>query len=103
MKEAMQHVNRLSYLLHCNERDAEVMPQIIDFLMNLQRKFDVDMLKNISLSACTSQIRCNFCYKDFDINANYDTEVKTTFKLSEECFKDLVEYYDMQDTIKCIQ
>jgi hypothetical protein len=45
VKEAMQHVNRLAYLLYCNERDVEIMPQIIDLLINLYRKFDVDMLR----------------------------------------------------------
>jgi hypothetical protein len=58
----------------------------------------VDMLRNISLSACASQTKFATLYEEFNIDADYSTETKTTFKPSENWFKSKVESYFEQDT-----
>jgi hypothetical protein len=65
-------VNRLSYLLHYNERDTQIMLPIIDGLTNLFWENKIDMLHNLSLSSCSSQAKYALAYKDFDINQDYN-------------------------------
>jgi hypothetical protein len=98
--EAAKHPNRLAYLLHYNERDVEVMPEIIDQLIEINRKFDVDMLRCVSLSACAAQAKYNTLYEGFDFYENYSDNTITTFKLTPEFFKAMIKGYNLQNKKK---
>jgi hypothetical protein len=80
-------MSRLDYLEWYNTQDVLIMCPIIDFLIHQFQKYEVDMLRNISLSSCADQVKFAIAYKDFDINKNYSVYQKTTFELTEEYFK----------------
>jgi hypothetical protein len=61
LKES-EGMNRLSYLLHYNERDTQIMLPIIDGLTNLFWENNIDMLHNLSLSSCSSQAKYALAY-----------------------------------------
>jgi hypothetical protein len=44
------------------------MCPIIDFLIHKFQEYNIDMLRNISLSACADQIKFAIAYRDFNIN-----------------------------------
>jgi hypothetical protein len=48
-------MNRLEYLEWYNTRNVVIMCPIIDFLIHKFQEYDVDMFRNISLSACADQ------------------------------------------------
>jgi hypothetical protein len=98
-------MSRLEYLEWYNTQDVLIMCPIIDFLIHQFQKYDIDMLRNISLSACADQVRFPMAYKDFDINDKYSVYQKTTFELTEEYFKKKIDNYNnLQDTCpkRCI-
>jgi hypothetical protein len=74
------------------------MCPIIDFLIHKFAEYNVNMLRNISLSSCADQVKFAMAYKDFNINSDYSEQVETTFKISEEYFKKKVDGYLTQDT-----
>jgi hypothetical protein len=74
------------------------MCPIIDFFIHQFQEYNIDMLRNISLSACTDQVKFMMAYKDFNINSNYSQHTKTTFELTKEYFKKKIENYNIQDT-----
>jgi hypothetical protein len=74
------------------------MIPIINKLIKVFADQKVDMLRNISLSTCASQSKFATLYEEFNIDADYPTEAKTTFKPSEDWFKSKVESYFEQDT-----
>ena len=80
-------MNRLEYLEWYNTQDVIIMSPIIDFLIHKFQEFDVDMLRNISLSSCADQVKFALAYKDFNINFDYSQQTETTFKITEEYFK----------------
>jgi hypothetical protein len=47
-----KNYNRVEYLQWYNTQDVVIMCPIIDFLIQKFREYDIDMLRNISLSAC---------------------------------------------------
>jgi hypothetical protein len=63
------------------------MSLIIDFLIHKFREYDIDMLRNISLSACADQVKFAMAYRDFNINSDYSQQINTSFKISEKHFK----------------
>jgi hypothetical protein len=73
------------------------MYPIIDFLIHQFQKYDIDMLRNISLSSCVDQVKFAMEYKDFDINNNYSVYQETTFELTEEYFKKKIDNYNLQN------
>jgi hypothetical protein len=79
-------MSRLDYLEWYNTQDVLIMCPIIDFLINQFHKYDIDMLRNISLSSCADQVKFVMAYKDFDINGDYSIQQETTFELTEEYF-----------------
>jgi hypothetical protein len=81
-----------------NTQDVVIMCPIIDFLIRKFEEFDVDMLKNVSLSSCADQIKYATAYKDFNIRRDYSQQTETTFILTEEYFKKKVDGYLRQDT-----
>jgi hypothetical protein len=74
------------------------MCPIIDFLIHKFAEYDVDLLRNISLSSCADQVRFAMAYKDFNIDYDYSNQVETTFKISEEYFKKKLLGYNHQDS-----
>jgi hypothetical protein len=74
------------------------MCPIVDFLIHKFREYDIDMLINISLSACVDQVKFAMAYKDFNINKDYSQQINTTFKISEEYFTKKILGYNHQDT-----
>jgi hypothetical protein len=76
------------------------MCPIIDFLINKFREYAIDMLRNISLSACADQVKFAMVYKDFSVDGDYSQETKTTFKLTEEYFMKKIDEYKQQDNAK---
>jgi LPS O-antigen subunit length determinant protein (WzzB/FepE family) len=61
--------------------------------INKFREYAIDMLRNISLSACADQVKFAVAYKDFIVDGDYSQETKTTFKLTEEYFKKKIDEY----------
>jgi hypothetical protein len=86
-KELSKNMSRLDYLEWYNTQDVLIMGPIIGFLINQFHKYDIDMLRNISLSSCADQVKFATAYKDFDINGDYSIQQETTFDLTEEYFK----------------
>jgi hypothetical protein len=80
------------------------MCPIIDVLIHKFQKYDIYMLRNISLSSCADQVKFAVAYKDFDINNNYSVYQETTFELTEEYFEKKIENYSIQNTCakRCI-
>jgi hypothetical protein len=97
LNEFAEYPTRKDYLLHYNELDTQIMVPIIDTLIDNFAAYYVDMLKNISLSACSSQVKYAIPYRDFDINADYSLQTKTTFKLSKKYWAYKVKGYNQQD------
>jgi hypothetical protein len=64
---------RLEYLQYYNELDTQIMLPIIDAHIKLYNEFHVDMLRNLSLSSCSLQVKYALTIKDFDINGDYTT------------------------------
>jgi hypothetical protein len=93
-KRLSKNKNRLEYLEWYNTQDVLIMCPIIDFLIHKFEEYDIYMLRNISLSSCTDQVKFAMTYKDFNINSNY----------SDKYFKKKIENYNIQDTCtkRCI-
>jgi hypothetical protein len=64
-------MNRSEYLEWYNTQDVIIMYAIIDFLIHKFKEFDVNMLRNISLSSCVDQVKFALAHKDFNINSDY--------------------------------
>jgi hypothetical protein len=73
-------MNRLEYLEWYNTQDVIIMCPIIDFLIHKFQEFDVDMLRNISLSSCTDQVKFALAYKDFNIIPIIQNKLKLHLK-----------------------
>jgi hypothetical protein len=63
----------LEYLQWYNTQYVVIMCPIIDFLIHKFREYDVDMLRNISLSYCADQVKFAMTYKDFNIKGLFST------------------------------
>jgi hypothetical protein len=98
LEEMKLYKTNLDYLLHYNEYDVEIMAPIVDDLIKRFYQYDVDMLRNVSLSACASQVKYAFAYKEFDMNKDYNiTQKVKNYNLTEEGWKKKVEGYINQD------
>ena len=62
---------------------------------------NIDLCQNISLASCAAQMKYLSCYKDFDINKNYNfnESFESDFKLSECKFSKMCENYKIQDEL----
>jgi hypothetical protein len=66
---------------------------------------NIDLCQNISLASCAAQMKYLSCYKDFDINKNYQIrntikkEFTPSFKLSKNRFSKMCENYKIQDEL----
>jgi hypothetical protein len=71
----------------------------INFLIEQMFEDRVDMLNNFTLASCASQIKYAFAYKDFDINADYNTDTNTKpFRFDFDWFEAKCKNYEKQDT-----
>jgi hypothetical protein len=89
---------RLEYLRYYNELDTQIMLPIIDAHITLYNTYHVDMLRNLSLSSCSSQVKYALTIKDFDINAVYNLNSKANYNLKKETWTKKVAQYKAQDT-----
>jgi hypothetical protein len=72
-------------------------------IKGLSKRFEewkVDMLKNLSLSSTSSQVKYAPAYNDFYINVDYSIKSDNTFKLRPEYWSDMVARYRDQDRKK---
>ena len=101
--------NFYEYTKFYNVKDCEIMIPIMDNLIKMYWKMNIDLCQNISLASCAAQMKYLSCYKDFDINKNYSLrsqkyQIKEDnndldFKLSREKFNKMCENYKIQDEI----
>jgi hypothetical protein len=92
-EEAKKYKTRLDYL----EQGTKIMLPIIDNLINMFAESKIDMLMNLSLSSAASQTKYAMCYENFDINEDYSTDVKTSFKLTKDYWASKVQNYFAQN------
>jgi hypothetical protein len=102
LENASNIKNQLEYLKHYNILDTVIMIPIIKGLSKRFKDGKVDMLKNLSLSSTSSQVKYASAYHDyawsnFDINEDYSEEIANTFKLTPEYWADMVARYKDQD------
>jgi hypothetical protein len=100
LKDTLNKKNRLEYLKYFNVVDTQIMIPIIEGLSEKFAGDKVDMLRNLSLSSTSSQVKYALAYIDFDINEGYSEESTNTFKLTLEDWKDMVTRYRDQDKKK---
>lgn len=102
LEDFKNYKNFYEYTKFYNVKDCEIMIPIMDNLIKMYWKMNIDLSQNISLASCASQMKYLSCYKDFDINNKYQIEETTEpdFKLSKDKFKRMCENYKIQDQIK---
>jgi hypothetical protein len=90
---------RLEYLIYYNELDVKIMAPVVDALVQRFANYNVDMLRNFSLSSAASQVRLSFAYKDFDIHTDYNNVEKkeTPYYLDHYAWTEKVNGYIKQD------
>jgi len=98
--EDMKTMDHWQYLEKYNIQDTQIMIPSIDFIINDNKKFDIDTLNYMSLSAFASANMYISCYDNFDINANYpiDNDITLTYTLDDHRRK--VFSYKKQDEVK---
>ena len=78
------------------------MIPIMDNLIKMYWKMNIDLCQNISLASCAAQMKYLSCYKDFDMNKNYNVcndNNENDFKLSKNKFSKMCENYKIQDEL----
>ena len=90
--------NRWEYLKHYNILDTKIMINPICNLIDNFFHYKIDILNSISLASNASSVKYALCYKDFDINKDYNlpTNVKP-FVLSKSYWSQKVDNYMWQD------
>ena len=71
VEDAKRFNSRWDYLLAYNDNDVEMMIQPIDNLINLNAKYNVDLISNLSLSKNAVCEKYALAYKDFNPNIDY--------------------------------
>ena len=93
--------NFYEYTKFYNVQDCIIMFEVIDYFINLYWVSSADMLTMISFSSLASGIKYATCYKDFDLEAEYDLvdepSAEEIFKLSEGNWNYKVKSYCAQD------
>ena len=69
-------------------------------LIEMNAKYNIDMLSNLSLSANASSTKYALCYKDFDPYKDYSMNTETTFIPTTKWWQDRVYGYLKQDEAK---
>ena len=94
--------NFYEYTRFYNIKDCEIMIPIMDNLIKMYWKMNIDLCLNISLASCAAQMKYLSCYKDFDINKNYNVKDdlnELEFKLSKYKFEKMCNNYKLQDEL----
>lgn len=98
VEDSKNFINRWEYLLNYNDKDVEMMIKPIDTLIELNAKYQIDLIKNLSLSKNSSCIKYAMSYSDFDCNKDYDIHIeKTTFEPSKQWWNHKADNYYYQD------
>lgn len=98
VEDSKNYNNRWEYLLKYNDKDVEMMIKPIDELIRLNAKYQIDLIKNLSLSKNSSCIKYAMSYCDFDFETDYDIKIeKTTFKPTEQWWQHKCDSYYQQD------
>ena len=100
VEDSKNFKNRWEYLEHYNRLDTEGMISPLDNLIELNAKYHIDMLNNLSLSSNSSMTKYALCYKDFDPFANYAREQRTTFQCTKHWWAEKCRGYKEQDKAK---
>ncbi|GHU18657.1 hypothetical protein FACS189472_07300 [Alphaproteobacteria bacterium] len=74
---------RWDYLRHYNIRDTQIMRPMIDNLIANMWADKVDMLRNFSLAANASALKYSMAWEDFDVNADYSSQMPDNIPLFE--------------------
>jgi len=98
--EDMKTMNHWQYLEKYNIQDTQIMIPSIDFIINDNKKFGIDTLNYMSLSAFASANMYISCYDNFDINANYPIDNDTTLTYTIDDHRRKVFSYKKQDEVK---
>ena len=98
LEDSKRFIDRWEYLLAYNDNDVEMMIKPIDNLIEMNAKYGIDMLSNLSLSRNASEIKYAMAYKNFDIDYDYGVlNSKNTFKPTKEWWTYKVNSYYSQD------
>jgi hypothetical protein len=54
---------------------------IIDFLVHKFQEYDIDMLRNISLTACADQVKFAMAYKNLNMDSDYSQQIANRYYL----------------------
>ena len=100
VEDAKNFATRWNYLEYYNKLDTIGMISPLDNLIELNAKYHIDMLSNLSLSSNSSMTKYALCYKDFDPFANYAHEQKTTFTVTKRWWAEKCRGYKEQDKAK---
>jgi len=102
LEDFKNYKNFYEYTRFYNIKDCEIMIPIMDNLIKMYWKMNIDLCLNISLASCAAQMKYLSCYKDFDINKNYnikDDSEELDFKLSKYKFEKMCNNYKLQDEL----
>ena len=99
LEDSKNYKTRWDYLLAYNDNDVEMMIKPIDYLIELNAQYNVDLISNLSLSKNASCIKYALAYKDFNPNGNYNViHNLTTFVPDEQWWKYKCSNYFDQDS-----
>ena len=102
LEDFKNYKNFYEYTKFYNVKDCEIMIPIMDNLIKMYWKMNIDLCQNISLASCAAQMKYLSCFDSFDINKNYqikDDKNEKDFKLTLNKFNKMCENYKIQDEI----
>ena len=102
LEDFKNYKNFYEYTRFYNIKDCEIMIPIMDNLIKMYWKMNIDLCQNISLASCAAQMKYLSCFESFDMNKNYkinDDLNELDFKLTLNKFNKLCENYKIQDEI----
>ena len=98
LKDSEKFKTRWDYLLSYNDNDVKMMIKPIDKLIEMNSKYGVDLLSNLSLSRNASEIKYAMAYKDFDPHVDYSiVNESNTFKPTLKWWEYKCDCYYKQD------
>ncbi|KAA6376449.1 MAG: hypothetical protein EZS28_028024 [Streblomastix strix] len=99
VNDAKQFKNRWEYLQYYNEHDTKIMIEPINKLIEMNRKYNIDMFSFMSMAACSNATKYACTYKDFKVNDNYPVinDTSPRFVLQQQYWNSKVLSYEVQD------
>ena len=71
IEDFKNYKNFYEYTRFYNIKDCEIMIPIMDNLIKMYWKMNIDLCLNIFLASCAAQMKYLSCFDSFDINKNY--------------------------------